>query len=276
LTPEALIETQYLTELDQEIGRYLRGDVVAYRGTMQGSATVPNWYVYYTASNATIAEGPALASLDVFPVSSYDWTDPTTEPSPFLTGDEAILTVYGLVNDQSMVFGQPDTDPTVTATGGIVDHTAENRLRATCSGCAPNFWAQPAALAFDLAATGTITVGSYYGSTVDYTANATASVQLSIIPPCSVMWDDLVTLNQNAGLGRYGTAGLSAFTLIESEWVWDRSGSVPSDQPAPPGSCPGGIPYTNYTIELYVNAANLAHYGVRNYVAEGTTVECPI
>ena len=52
---------------------------------------------------------------------------------------------------------------------------------------------------------------------------------------------------------------------------------VETNQPPPAGYCSrgGGITYFNYTIDVYVNAANLADYGVRNYVPEGTTVECP-
>jgi hypothetical protein len=275
-TSEAAIEAAYLTELDHEIGQYLRGDVLAYRGAMKGTATVPIWYAYNFPDpppNAAIAEGPALASLAFFPASPNDW--PNTEPAAFANGNEAVLTVYSLAKEQSMVFAQPESDPTLTATGGIVDHSAENRLRATCSNCAPSFWARPAAIAFDLTAAGTITSETYYGSTVYYATNATASVQLAVVPSCSLTFDDLVTLNQNAGIGRYAVTGLSIFTLTGGEWVWDTSGSFPTNGPLPPGSCSGGVPYFNYTIELYVNASNLADYGVRNYVLEGTTVECP-
>ena len=49
-----------------------------------------------------------------------------------------------------------------------------NRLWATCSGCAPTFWADPPALAFDLIADGTVTWQTYYGATTSEAVTTTA------------------------------------------------------------------------------------------------------
>ena len=157
-----------------------------------------------------------------------------------------------------------------------MDHSSDNRLRATCSGCAPTFWTRPAAIAFDLTASGTVTSESSDGSILSYSANATATVQLAIVPPCTLTFDDLKTLNQGAGIGRYAVTGLSVFTLTGGEWVYHAVGSVPTNQPPAQGQCSGGVSYLGYSIDLYVNAANLADYGVRNYAPGGTSVLCPI
>jgi hypothetical protein len=52
---------------------------------------------------------------------------------------------------------------------------------------------------------------------------------------------------------------------------------IPTGQPPPAGACSrgGGQAFFNYSIDIYVNASNLADYGVRNYVDEGQVVECP-
>jgi hypothetical protein len=283
-SPEA-IEAPWLVLLDQALGRYMRGEILAYRGTMQGTSTLPTWFAYYSLSDGAIAESTALASLDFFPGSMFDWFQ--TVPAPFVNDNEAILIVYSLAgdpsmvvgqlaNDQSMVFGQPESDPTLTATGGIVTGASGNRLTATCSDCAPSFWDRPAAIAFDLTAAGTVTTETYDGVTTSVPVNTTASVQLAVVPPCNLTFHDVKTLNLAAGPGHGSTTYLSLFELTGGEWVYHAIGSVATNQPLAQGDCTGGVSYLNYTIDLYVNDANLADYGVRNYVPGATYVQCPI
>jgi hypothetical protein len=273
-TSQEAIQAQWLTLLDHTLGRYMRGDILAYGGTMKGTATLPAWLAYYPTSVGAIAESTALASLDFFPGSPNDWV--SMVPAPFVNGNEAILIVYSLADDQSMVFGQPESDPTITATSGIVLGATTNRLMATCSGCAPSFWARPAAISFDLTADGTVTWETSDGGTTSEAMNATASVQLAVVPPCNLTFDELKTLNVVAGPSDCPTTDLSLFVLTGGEWVYHAIGSVATNQPPAQGQCSGGVSYLNYTIDLYVNAANLADYGVRNYVLGATSVECPI
>ncbi len=158
-----------------------------------------------------------------------------------------------------MVFnGQPKNfDPTMTATGGIVSSASTNRLMVTCSGCAPSFWARPAAIAFNLTAAGTLTTETSDGGTTSEAVNTAASVQLAVVPPCNLTFDDFKTLNVAAGPSDYPTTStyLSLFVLTGGEWVYNASGSVATNQPPPQGQCSGGVAYFNYTIDLYVNAA---------------------
>ncbi len=265
---QAGIEAHWTTLLDDAFGRYMRGEILVYRGTMKGTATLPSWLSYYPASDGAIAESAALASLAFSPSSPNDWV--SLVPAPFVSDNEAILIVNSRADDQSMVFAQPESEPTMTATGGIVVGATTNRLMATCSGCAPSFWARPAAIAFDLTADGTVTWETSDGGTTSEEVNTTASVQLAVVPPCNLTFDDFMRLNGVAD------SSLSVFVLTGGEWVWHAAGTVGTNQPPAQGQCSGGVSYLNYTIDLYVNAANLADYGVRNYVPGTTSVLCPI
>jgi hypothetical protein len=276
-TSQEAVEAPWLTWLDDALGRWLRGDVLAYRGTIQGSTTVPYGFATTTINpptELTIAQESALGSLDFFPVSANDWI--SMVPAPFASGNEAVLIVHGLADSQSMAFGQPDSDPTMTASAGIVQYASSNYLWATCSDCAPSFWARPAALAFDLTANGTVTLENYDGSTMDEGVTTTASVQLSLVSPCDLTFADLTTLNVPAGPDRTPYTSLTLFTLTGSDWVYHVTGSVSTGQPPPQGACSGGVSYFDYTLDLYVNAANVADYGVRNYAAGAPYVECPM
>jgi hypothetical protein len=273
-TSEAAIEAQWFIYLDNALGKFLRGDVPAYRGTMMGTATLPTWSVYYLNDGA-IAEGDAIASLAFLPDSTNDWY--SMEPGAFVNHNVAILIVYSSANDQSMVFGQPEGDPTVTGTGPIVSAETTDQLWATCNDCAPSFWAHPNAIAFDLAANGTVTLQTYDGGTTSAAVTTTASVRLALVPPCDLTFDDLKTLNFALGPSAYPATSLFGFVLTGGEWVWHTNGMIPTGQPPPAGACSrgGGQAFFNYSIDIYVNASNLADYGVRNYVEEGQVVECP-
>jgi hypothetical protein len=273
-TSEAIIEAEWLTLLDQEFGQYLRGDILVYRGTLNGSASLPAALGYVPGSDAAIAQGDALASLAFFPGSPYDWI--STVPPPFVDSNVAILIVHSLAQDQSMVFGQPESDPSVTATGGIVNGATTNRLWATCSQCGPNLWARSETIALDLTAAGTITTDTYYGSTTSEAVTTTARAHLGLVAPCNLTFGDLKTLNELAGPSNYTSVGLSVFTLSGGEWVWHAGSTIATNAPPPDGACSGGVSYANYTVDLYVNAANLADYGVRNFTLGSTFVACPI
>jgi hypothetical protein len=269
-TSQAAIEAPWLALLDQAFGQYLRGDVLAYRGTMQGSATVPPGYD--PLSDGTIAEGAALASLAFRPGSVNDWAGVPNAPATFVDGNQAVLVVHSLAGDQLMVFEQPESDPTMIATGGIVVAPNTDPLRATCSGCASNLWARPSAIAFDLAAAGTFTTYGYGAdggtTSVDQPVNATASLQMAVVPPCTLTFDDFKTLNEvNGPDGLTGVVGIADFVLIGGEWVQHVAGIVETKPPSAQGQCDGQS--FDYTVDLYMDAANPADYGVRNYV-QGT------
>jgi hypothetical protein len=280
-TSQEAIEVQWLALLDQAFGQYLRGDILVYHGTMKGTATVPTAPGADLLPDATIAEGAALASLAFRPASASDWDGAPNAPAPFVDGNQAILTVHSSAGDQFddpfMVFEQPESDPTMTATGGIVVAPDTNPLRATCIGCAPNLWARPSAIAFDLAATGTFTTYGYGAdggtTSVDQPVNATAAVQLAVVPACTLRFDDFKTLNEvNGPDGLTGAVGLYDFVLTGGEWVWHTGANVVTKPPSAHPLCDGQS--FNYTIDLYVNAANPADYGVRNYVQEPPQPVC--
>jgi hypothetical protein len=272
-SPEG-IEAQYLAVLDQLFGQYLRGDVQVYRGTVQGQATTFTAAGYDQQPNGTIAQGAALASLAFRPGSVEDWRP--IAPAAFVTGNQAILVVHSLADDQYMVFGQPQSDPTMTATSGIETAPTQNFLMATCNGCAPSLWARPAELTFNLAASGTVTTVTYAGdatTSVGEPVNSAASVQLAVVPPCDLTFDDLATLNETTGPNELGQVSLASFVVSGSERIWHTGGAV-TIKPASNGQCDGQM--FQYTIDVYVSSANLGDYGVRNYIQGPTQSTCGV
>jgi hypothetical protein len=267
------VEAQWLAALDGLIGQYLRGDVIVYRGTIQGSAKTEALPGSDPIPETTIPEGAALASL-IFRSPSVSFWAPIA-PAAFVNGNQALLTVRSLADDQYMVFGQPESDPTMTATSGIQAGATQNVLMATCSDCASSFWARPAAITFDLAAAGTVTT-VYYGfdgtSSADQAVSTAASVQLSAFPPCNLTFGDLTTLNEAPGINQGSSVFLTSFVLTGGEWVFHTTSNVITKDPSAHGACDGQS--FQYTIDLYVNAANLGDYGVRNYVPGPTQAIC--
>lgn len=263
--------------LDQTFGQYLRGDVLVYRGTVQGSAMGATPPGYDTVPEETIAAGPAFARLAFAPGLESDWIVGSSAHAPFVDGNQAMLTVHSLANDQYMVFEQPESDPSMTATSGIAMVRTTNLLTPTCSGCAPSFWTRPATIAFDLSAAGTVTTvtaGADATTSIDQPVTTTASVQLTVVPPCTLTFDNFETLNEVTGPSEFSAVGLASFVLTGGEWIWHTGSTVETKPPSSHGQCDGQS--FSYTIELYVNAANLGDFGVRNYVQGPTQSVCAI
>ena len=133
----------------------------------------------------------------------------------------------------------------------------------TCSACAPDLLARPTTIAWsnqDAVWTGT-------GVGADY--HVVSSTSLSWDCPCALTWDEMVALDVHT-LKDGGDIGLSNFVKEGNEMVWHKQGSIITAYPfANQGRCAGrSVPYT---IDVYVNLADLSDYGVRNYV-EGTPV----
>jgi hypothetical protein len=274
---QAKAEAEQMGVLDRLFGQYLRGDIVVYRGTMQGRRSITAPAGYPAIPDEELASGPALARLAVQPAWSGDWVQ-TPQPPP-IAGPVAILLSHSVSAAQYMVFQQAEDQPGSTAAGSITDDNSDNFLVATCSDCAPSFWTRPATLAFSLTAKGTMSIwegdvstgGAYY----DVPVQTTATVDITAAAPCSVTYDELVTLNGATGPNEFADSfGLWQFALSGTERVWHAQGSILVASPSAHGRCDGqAIPYT---IDLYVKAANLAEYGVRNYVQLAPVQLCAV
>jgi hypothetical protein len=261
-----------LAKYDALIGRFLRGDVKVYTGTVGAMTTVADTGgpTPHTATN-NIADGPALAMLDVRPTAAYDWT-PSLYPAPPAGSQTAVLVVHHLPTHSFLVFGQrQDLDPDVTWSGVIRRDSAENALTRSCMGCVPRFASGPSSLSFDRA----LTTGKEFATaangaqmSVDVFTGAQAS--LDALAPCTLRWPDLATLNTSTGPAEISDdPGLGRFMDGGDEMVRHDGGALGG--PTMRGTC---ADQTLYTIDLWVKKADLAAHGVRNFQVVDVVTTC--
>jgi hypothetical protein len=236
-TIQSQAEATQLTVLDTLFGRYLRGDVKAYRGAFQASDN----YQTVVADGGAIAEGPGIGSLEV------------------ATGT-ATLTLHSVTEHAFLSFQQSQSNPSFSVVGVILSDGSTGGDTATCTGCLPNLFQDPNAISL----TGFMTTGFDASANGDDGENIKiyASGSLTLAPPCSLDLPGLVEL---------APPSVSAphFAPSGSVSVWHVNGSV---EEYPQGAC---MTETPYTIDLYVNPQNLADYGVMNYQQGTTGNQCP-
>jgi hypothetical protein len=257
--------------LDLLIGRYLRGEVTVYDGTTHAQdnrSALVNAEVYGPQPDSAIANGPALALLQVRPALDRDW-DPAN-PTP--TGTTATLVVHGLPPDQHFILRQHSSEPGKTEVSLLSPVSTTATMATSCSDCAPNLSGTPANIAFtDLTATGQLMIFMGYaasgGHDVDVTARVTASAELARLPPCSLTFDELMVLDSATGPNEIDNT-LQAFQKNGREMSYETGGAFTVGGTA---MCPLRQPYT---IELYVDLDDLGHYGTRNFVAGTPAVSC--
>ena len=93
---EAQAEAGVLAFYDAVVGRFLRAETQVYRGTMSASATSGlNALSGPDSAHTTIAEGPALATLEVQPADPGNWY-PRADESKNAAGKTAVLIIHGL------------------------------------------------------------------------------------------------------------------------------------------------------------------------------------
>ena len=273
---ELKVEAHYLNLLDQLFGPYLRGDVPVYRGTAAATMVItsptggpayppagPN-FSYPPYPEEVLSLGPVLAALYVRPVVPQDWEMSSTLLPP-ASGNAAALVVHSPAQKSYTVLAQSDADPTTTATDGVVSEGTEDLLTEACSDCAPDFFDLPPSIAFDLSSTGTVE-----GDTYSYSASA----NLAVVSPCSLTFDDLAVLNDATGPEEISLDfGLTDFVLSGGDWVSHISGTWTVKAASPvEGLCDGE--QFNFTIDLYVDNADLGNYSVRNYTAGPIEPQC--
>jgi hypothetical protein len=243
-------ETQEMAQLDRLFGRYMRGDVDVYRGSIDAHDTqsiysrVPPFNIY---TDRTMTSDHAIASLVV------DGTDSVT------------LTVFSPAEQEYVVFAQSSSAPGVTSANGILLDAQYGGQVATCSGCAPDFFSDPTTVAWT----------NQDAVVIDETANApyhvVSTMSLQLASPCSLTWDDLAALDDTT-YGDQGDRGLGFFAKVGNAMVLHKTGAVQTKWPSGSGACDGEK--APYTIDLYVNLANLSDYGVQNYVGGAPVVVC--
>jgi len=270
-SPEARANAAGLRTLDYVIGRYLRGEVAVYGGTAKAQdnrSALVNTEVSGPRPDGVIAEGPALALLQVRPAIDRDW-DPAN-PNP--TGTTTTLVVHGLPPDQHFILRQHSSEPELTEVSLLAPVSTTASMATSCTACAPDLVGKPTQVAFpDLTATGQVTVFMGYaamgGHDVDVTAQVTASADLTLLPACALTFDDLAILETATGPNEIDNT-LQAFKKSGHEMTYMTGGSFTVGGTA---MCPLVQPYE---IQLYVDLDDLGHYGTRNYVAGTPAVAC--
>jgi hypothetical protein len=271
---DAQASAQGLAKLEDLVGRWLRGDVVVYRGTVHAhdnASALANTEVYGPRPDGVIADQPALAALDLHPTRGGDFS-PVREDGP---GQSATLVVHATTDKLLFTLGQSDAQTTTTLASFIEgDHTTAT-LATSCDGCAPSFWAKPATLAIDLETSTVVTVFQGYagqdGHDVDVTAHTWATAALTRADACSLRWEDLVVLDGLTGPNEFSSdLGLSDFKLEGGDYVWHDGGAFSG--PPYNGKC---YTSTSYKIDLYIDAADLGRYGTRNFVLGTSQTMCP-
>jgi hypothetical protein len=267
-----------LAKYDSLIGRFLRGDVTVYRGTVsaQGTQALNDSAPIYSIQTS-IPDGAALAMLDIRATYGGDWyPSKVTVPSGSQT---AALVVHSLPSRLYLAYGQDTEEPGLTwgdyiepddPAAGVTD----NVLDRSCSGCAPSFWTRPGTIAFDgLVTSGSVQVFNPPGMYTDVPVSTTSSVHLTAAAPCSVGWSDLAILDTATGPNEFSAdLGLRHFQPQGGLYVAHDSGSY---VPVPPtnGVC---VPATLYSVELWVDPSDLSKHGVRNFVITMVTMVCGV
>ena len=129
-----------------------------------------------------------------------------------------------------------------------------------------SLWTRPGTLAFqDLTSDGSVSVSRGYrgnggGSDVVLPVHTVVSANLTLVPPCELRMEDLVTLNITAGPNEGGgNSYLERPIDAGDEWVWHDVGSVGGSSPHQCSTI------TTYTIDRFVKKSDLGHYGARDF-----------
>ena len=274
---QAQAEARELVALDALVGRFLRGDVLLYRGTLAAETTATPAMVTNPprpTGHTEVAEGPALAMLERRLPYVGDWYP--AQPSVDLTTEIAYLLVHHLTAHRYVVFAQSGTPATTTWAGGLgfdddVQVVVTNDfLDSSCMDCAPSFAAQPTTLSLSaLQTTGTVSAfdsGVYYDVRVE--TKTTANLELA--SPCTLTWDDLAVLATATGPNEFASdIGLRSFAPEGDEMVAHHQSSYGT--PTQRGQC---ATVTSYAIDVWVKRANLAIAGTRNYHVTGSSNIC--
>jgi hypothetical protein len=232
--------------LDRVVGRYVRGDLRIYRGTASAHDNESVLGDPQFPTNRAIFPGLAMASLEY-------------------GGGEAFLTVVSPCQQEWVQFSQFPYNGHLTIDQHTIHTNSEldgysNDLSYGCVDCLPSFFGLPQALSWtdlELAPDG-----------LPYRSSSSANLQLE--SPCDLTWEELVAIDGPEFGGAGSPPGLEGFQRVGDEMVRHESGQAV--QYLPEGSpCPELI--VDYEIDLYVNATNLADYGVRGYV--GSAPHCP-
>jgi hypothetical protein len=261
-----------LATYDALIGRFLRGDVTVYRGTMSAQATAA-----YQAQ-ASIPAGPALALLDIRGTIGGDWLPPRNAvPSGSQT---AVLVVHSLPSRLYVAYAQDTEDTGVTWSGYIrSDNPAaglsDNVLDRSCPGCGPSFWARPNDITFD----GLVTSGSeqQYNpvtGTTNVPVSTTTSLQLTVAAPCSLAWQDLAILDTATGPNEFAAGnslGLTSFHPDGTGLLVSNDIGAYTPYPIASGTC-GLVIY--YAADLWVDSSDLSNHGVRNFNITSMQTQC--
>jgi hypothetical protein len=270
-SPEVYANAKSLATLDRQIGPYLRGEVVVYRGTMKAhdnASALANVEVYGPRPDGVITEGPALARLAVQSASTGDWAPPKSA----ISGNLASLVLRSVATKSHVVLAQLDSEATTTAATLVGEERQFVTLNSSCAGCMADLATKPVKIDLtDLTTTGTVSSFQGYagkdGKYVDVTVHTTVSASLTQVPACELHFEDLVAANVITGPNE-SEAGLEDAIDTGDELVWHEVGSIGG----PAGHQCANV--TDYTIDRFVKKGDLGTYGARNFKLGATRQLC--
>jgi hypothetical protein len=232
---EAAASAQQLESLDEAIGRYLRGDAHVYIGT--GTAQDNG----AAAGDGVLPQGNVLATLTFF---TPDNGQPNGE-----------LDVFGVCSPEHFELVQDPTKPGTTLGSEVLPFGTTGGGSPSCDGCMASFLDAPQTIAW------------HDASLSGQGQELTTTLNVHQLAACSLDWDMLAAVSRLTANALNGTDVLGQFHRVGSEMVAEVTGQLPTFMPVTRLQC--ARIYT-YTAELFVDATNLASYGVRNLVSTAT------
>jgi hypothetical protein len=263
--PEEVATTQARYVMDALIGRYLRGEVAVYRGTLSAHDHVAfaDGRAEELGPDHDIPSGPALARLGMRTATESDWAPPKKGAN----GHLASLVIRAADSKRYVGVAALDSEPGTTFSTAVAEARQYAPLAGGCVECGPDLAGQPAAITFDGLTTTAIEQIYRDSHYVDVIVSTTVTARLTRVAPCDLRYEDIFTADEITG-PEYSAPSLENGIDSGDEIVWHDTGTLGS----PSGhQC---VPITDYTIDRFVRKADLGVYGARNFVLGATRMVC--
>ena len=228
------------------VGSYVGGSVAVFHGTASASDSIP----LEPTAELSFSQQAVVAALDVRETNPADYPD--------ASGTAAFLTIHAVAAQDYVVLEQTGT---TTHVGLVLASDQSSGQGESCDGCAPDLMSKPTAVEITmLTASGTVSDGTPQSTTV--------SAQLDVVAPSMVTFADITVLgfpDPNADVMDVG-----AWQLVGDEEVATATGQFFEAG----GLVEGCAMWTPFTVQVYVNAANLNDFGARDYMQGSSTKQC--
>ncbi len=276
----AVLET-HLEQLDRWVGRYARGDVPLYSGSVSASDT--GGALWFWGGDGALDDTGVLATVLPENVLSILRSD-----DRYARGPARVLRIVSTAERKTLAFYQTDDAPGFTWSTPIVAHESPwprwSAPPVECVDCAPDLWAPGDTLTLDR-----FRAERRYHVHVDNNLRheslevhdwadleVLVSAELTRVPAGEITFSQIVDVSApNADV-------LEEFRLVDGTWVRAIEATLSESAPLPEGRAldPPDPEWwrctrtTDYEAEQYVDAACLGRYGLRDVRVVGTPETC--